>query len=475
MIGKLQFIDVSIVVVYLVLCLVIGLYKSTKIKTIKEYAVGNRNFSTFVIISTIFATFVSAGATVGATEAIYRNGLVYALALFCLPLNWLIVRNVYAKNIHLFKDCISISEIMASLYGNLGHNITNVIIVTKSIGFLSIQVTAIGYLFNYFFDFSYVQGVFIGVSILTLYSALGGVRAVALTDVFQFLIFFIALPLACGIAYFKFGGYSKVILSISDVGNNVFDNHNSVLLFLSYSFWVILPAMGAPYAQRLLMAKNNKQILNSYNVLIIAAIFLVMILFFLGMFIRSNYLNIEPKLGLYSFIGNLPPIFIGIMVAGMLAVIMSTADSWLNALSVVISHDVIKKSFPKINSKQEVIIARIVTFLSAGAAVFISLKSKEIFKLIIFLDNFYYPLLFIPYTAGFLRFKTNHISFLSCTIITLLSVFITRLIIGEFGIISMIIGVFSSCIGFFGSHYIQFPSELGVLKDKIVNKIKISR
>ncbi len=66
--GKLHIIDVSIVVAYLVLCLVIGLYKSTKIKNVRDYTVGNRNFSTLVIIATIFATFMSAGQIIGKTE-----------------------------------------------------------------------------------------------------------------------------------------------------------------------------------------------------------------------------------------------------------------------------------------------------------------------------------------------------------------------------------------------------------------------
>ena len=80
--GKLHIIDVSIVIVYLVLCLIIGLYKSTKIKNIRDYAVGNRNFSTFVIISTIFATFISANQIIGKTEQIYKLGLVFGAALF---------------------------------------------------------------------------------------------------------------------------------------------------------------------------------------------------------------------------------------------------------------------------------------------------------------------------------------------------------------------------------------------------------
>ena len=78
------------------------------------------------------------------------------------------------------------SEIMEKLYGNCGSIVSSIIIIITAVGILAIQVTAIAYLFQYFLDLSYAQGVLIGIGILTFYSALGGVRAVALTDVFQF-------------------------------------------------------------------------------------------------------------------------------------------------------------------------------------------------------------------------------------------------------------------------------------------------
>ena len=76
-IGKLQLFDILIIGGYLVSCLIIGLYKSTKVKGIKDYAIGNKNFPTFVIISTIFATFMSANQIIGKTEQIYKLGLVF--------------------------------------------------------------------------------------------------------------------------------------------------------------------------------------------------------------------------------------------------------------------------------------------------------------------------------------------------------------------------------------------------------------
>lgn len=460
--GKLHIIDISIVGIYLLLCLAIGLYKSTKIKTIKEYAVGNRNFSTFTIIATIFATFISAGTTIGKVEGTYDFGLLYGLALFFTPLNWLLVKNIYAKNIGQFKSCISMSEIMQKLYGNCGSYITSFILISKSIGVMVISVTAMGYLFNYFFGLDYEIGIAIGIGILTIYSLLGGVRAVALTDVFQFLVFFIALPISCGMAYFKAGGYSNITNSIPKSHLTIFSNADSTILFFGYIFLIVTPAVSAPYVQRLLMARDTKQLTRSFNVLMALSFFFAVITFALGFSIKTIFPDIEGKMAFYTFIGSLSPVFIGIMVAGMLAVIMSTADSWLNSLSVIISHDVIKKIYPRINEKQELLIARIATCICAGVAVLISFKNREILKLFVLVNSFSYTTIFIAFTMGFLKFKTNYISFLTSVISGIICTILAKFWVGEFGVVNMAIGFLGSTSGFFSAHCWQV--KMGIIK-----------
>ncbi len=198
---------------------------------------------------------------------------------------------------------------MGKLYGNIGYHVANVILIVTAIGCVAVQVTAIGYLFNYFFNLTYIKGVLIGVGILTLYSTLGGVRAVALTDVFQFLIFFLALPLTCGYAYTQAGGYGNIIESLPESHFSVLTDTNTTLLFLGYIFWIILPAIHPPYVQRLLMAKDKKQLVSSYNVLIVASLFFAIVIFILGFSIRVIYPNIDARMALYHFVGDLATIF----------------------------------------------------------------------------------------------------------------------------------------------------------------------
>jgi Na+/proline symporter len=200
--GNLHTIDIIVIIGYLILCLIIGVYKAGKIKTIKEYALGTDYISTAVLMFTVFATHIGAGSTVGTVERLHSMGLIFAISVIFEPLFWLITAKVFAGNISTFKKagCMSISDIMGFLYGKSGKWLTNILSIFLSIAVIAAQISAIGYLFNYFLGISHLQGVAIGFGVLVIYSLFGGVRAVALTDTFQGLVLLVAIPVACTMA-----------------------------------------------------------------------------------------------------------------------------------------------------------------------------------------------------------------------------------------------------------------------------------
>jgi Na+/proline symporter len=72
-------IDIIIVISFLVINLIVGLYSGRSIKTIKEYAIGNRNFSTATIAATIVATWLSGASFTVTTTETYNNGLYFII------------------------------------------------------------------------------------------------------------------------------------------------------------------------------------------------------------------------------------------------------------------------------------------------------------------------------------------------------------------------------------------------------------
>ncbi len=150
----MAYIDKIIVLAYLLLCLFIGFYKIRKIDNIKEFTLGRSGFSTSVLVATIFATFVGSVTIIGELEQIFQLGLLYVVARLFFCLGWLLMPVIIGKNIHKFRDCLSITDIMGKLYGNSGKLITGFSIMLVTIGLLGIQAIATGYLFHYFFGFA---------------------------------------------------------------------------------------------------------------------------------------------------------------------------------------------------------------------------------------------------------------------------------------------------------------------------------
>ena len=461
--GKLHIIDVSIVLGYLVLCLIVGLYKSTKIKNIREYTLGDRNFSTIAVIATLFATYISAQYILGKTGKIYELGLLFALPLFFQPLVWITTSLFFSKNIGRFTHCISVVDIMHSCYGRSARYVTAISSLLFAIAVLSVQTTAIAYLFQHFFNLPYIYGAILGIGLVTLYSTIGGIRSVIYTDIFQFIIFFLIIPIACGYAYFKVGGHKNIINSLPESYKSVEFTLGNIKYIVSLLLLFLMPFIEASYCQRLLLATNKKQISLSLRVIFLCAIFLTISVCLIGVIVKSQHTHIDSNLTFYYFIDYSLAIGIkGFAIVGFLAVIQSSADSWINTSSSIIVKDIVQPHFKILKDSQLVVTAKFCALLISICSVSIALISKQILELIWLVNNFNFPVLFIPLLVALRRGKTTELTFIVSTIVAMVFVVIGKVYTGEFDIESSMIGVIGSAIGFFAAHYIQV--KMGIIK-----------
>lgn len=456
--NNLHILDIAIIIIYLVLCLVIGLYKAGRIKNIKEYTLGNGNISSTVLLFTILATYLGAGSTIGTVEKLYTMGLIFALAISFKPLFWFITAKIFASNILVFKKagCMSVSDIMGFLYGKTGKWVANFLAILISIGVLAGQIAATGYLFNYFLGVTHLVGIIIGFGVLVTYSVFGGIRAVAITDTFQGLIIVVGIPVACTIAFHEIGGYEGLISHLPDSHLTIdFSGHNSIL-FASILFYTLMPLSEGTFIQRFLMANNSEQLNNTLKSIAFISLPLTFVIGLIGFIVKAKAPEINPNAAFFYMIGNYLPVGItGLLITGVLAALMSTADSWLNTTSVLCAHDIAKGLYPKLTDKQELLIARISVLIISVFSMLLALTGKSLMGLIWLADNFWFPVILIPLAAGFLNFQTNQKSFVMATLLGVLGVVIGKYLTGEFATISLLSGAIGSAIGLFGTHYLQ--------------------
>lgn len=411
-------IDIIIIALYLSVTLAIGIYAGRNINTIRDFAIGDRNYSDVIMISTIFATWVGGGLTFGVSEKIFLVGIAFVFVCLGNPLNKAIIALFIAPGASKFHDKISVGDIMQQDYGQTGKVIAGISATLYCIGLLGMQIGAFGYLFNYFFGTPPLFGILVGFGIVVTYSFSGGVRAVAITDAIQFIMLIVAIPALANIALVKVGGYSGMIEALPASHLTLFPDKSAPYKYIWLFVVFALPLLNPPMMQRILMAKDTKQIKRS---LTICALIEIPFFIFIGCIGLVTYL-INPELPANSTIPYLinlalPVGIKGFVVAGMLAVLMSSADSLLNSASVAVVHDVIKPiSRIQLSNQAELLLAKSATLIFGILAVLGTTLFTSLVDFFLVSWNCWGAVTVVPLFATLLGYRGAPQSFLLCSI-----------------------------------------------------------
>jgi Na+/proline symporter/signal transduction histidine kinase len=465
-------IDSIIFISFLVVNIFLGLFSSRGIKTIKEYAVGNRNFSTATIAATIVATWISGEFFFSNAAEIYRGGFVYLIAAMGDIVCILIVGLFFAPRMGEFLGKVSISDAMGSLYGKKVRVITAISGFIGIGGMIAVQLKIAGLTFEYALGLPSIYGILSAGFIITLYSSLGGIKSVTFTDVIQFFTFSVVIPLIAYILLQSIENTSSIVdvLTKNDLFDykNVFDfSQPNQLHYLSLLFCFAIPAFNPAIFQRIAMAKNIKQVHNSFMISAVVCFCLLVIISWISILVLSLNPNIEPDDVIkhiiydYSSVGTR-----GLILAGIMAMIMSTADSYINSTSVIIVHDFCKPLGIKL-VKDELLLARIMSLLIGVFSVIFSLIDSNIIELLILSYSFYMPIVSVPFIMALFGFRSTEKSVILGMIAGISTVLIWDYLLKITFINSVPVGMLANLIILISSHYLfkQSGGWVGI-KDK---------
>ncbi len=221
-------IDSTIFIAFLIVNLVLGLFASRGVKTIRGFAVGDKTFSTATLVFTIVATWSSGSFFISAISESYRQGIGFiSITVLGNFLGVLLVGTIFAPRMSEFIGGLSIAEAMGNLYGKSVRIITAFSGFIGVSGIIAIQLKIAGALFDYALGVPVVYGVILSGAVITLYSSLGGVKSVTFTDVIQFIFFSIMIP---AIAYLLFTRVENKKVIDTFLTNPLFDFGSILLL-----------------------------------------------------------------------------------------------------------------------------------------------------------------------------------------------------------------------------------------------------
>lgn len=220
--------------------------------------------------------------------------------------------------------------------------------------------------------------------IIVLYTSAGGLWAVLVTDVVQFVILTCAVLIVIPMAFTEVNGVSGFIQSAPQGFFN-FTNDDFPIGFLLVFMLYQTAYIGGnwAYVQRYTSVsteKNAQKVAYLFAALYFISPFIWMLPPMIYRIINPNLVGLEPE-GAYMMLCQkvLPAGLIGLVLAGMISATASKANTTINLVATVFANDVYKKVFqPQASEKTLIFVARIFTVLFGGLTIWIAILVPKV-------------------------------------------------------------------------------------------------
>lgn len=337
--------DILIIVVYLLAMLAFGFWGKTRTKNSSDYLVAGRRLGPTFYTGTMAAVVLGGASTVGGVGLGYTYGISGMWLVVAIAVGLLALSLVFAGPIQRLK-VYTVAQMLQLRYGINATSASGVVMALYTLMLTVTSTIAYATVFNVLFGTPRPVSIAIGAIIVILYSSIGGMWSITLTDMVQFIIktvgvFFLMLPFA----WFSAGGYDGIVERLGDAAASHFDIgaigvDTIVTYFVIYSFGMLI---GQDIWQRVFTARSPRvarwggTAAGLYCVLYGVAGALI------GTAGAALLSNVDAQDDVYAAIAEtvLPAGLSGIVLAAAVAAMMSTASGALIASATVTRADVV--------------------------------------------------------------------------------------------------------------------------------------
>jgi SSS family transporter len=364
--GQFSWLDWSVVAITLLGMLAIGYRSAKENKTQKDYILGGKRLNSNLVGLSLFATLFSTLSYLSYPGEMIKYGPLFCAGLLSFPVAyWVIGKFLIPKFVSM--NVTSAYEILEIKLGKGTRGLA-------SIFFLSLRYLWMSTIIYATVDIALVPIIGIDerlvplvsiilVLITVIYTSMGGLKAVVLTDSLQSMIMFLGVILTIGIIAFKVDDFESFLNPDYrahwlkwDLMPRIHSRMTACNIFIMNGMWQIMTAGSDQMAiQRYLSVRNVKAAKHSYAIsltssaiiqLLLALVGFMVLVFFSkypeyldGATVADNADQLFPR---FIMIG-LPSGITGLIAAALIAAAMSSLSGGLNSCSAVIQEDILKK------------------------------------------------------------------------------------------------------------------------------------
>jgi solute:Na+ symporter, SSS family len=404
------------VIIYWIISVAIGIYAAKWVHNSKDFAIAGRRLPMYIVTATVFATWFGSETVLGIPATFIKEGFKGTIAdpfgsSLCLILVGLFfARPLYRMNL------LTIGDYYRKRFSRPVEMLTTLCIVISYLGWVGAQIKALGLVFNVVSEGQITQqwGMIIGASTVLVYTMLGGMFSVAITDFIQMIIIVLGMLYigweVSGLA----GGVGTVVSHAVASGKfNILPAPELKDILWFFAAWITMMLGSIPQQdvfQRVQSAKDENTAARSSilgGCLYFGFAFIPMFLAYSASLIDpkmvADNIDKDPQLILPNLIlSPIVPLFAQIMFFGaLLSAIKSCASATLLAPSVSFSENILRPFFPGISDRRFLHLMRVVLVgFTVLVTAFAMSTEASIYKMV---ENAYKVTLvgaFVPLVCG---------------------------------------------------------------------------
>ncbi|WP_425639281.1 sodium:solute symporter family protein [Algoriphagus yeomjeoni] len=452
------------IIIYLAITIAVGAWASKFVKGSNDFVLAGRSLPLFLSASALFATWFGSETIFGASSVYLEEGLQGVIedpfgGALCLVLfGMFYLRPMYRMGV------LTIGDVFKKIYGKQIEFLSTIFMVPVFFGYVAAQLVALSLLFGIVTGMSLTEGILLSAGIVVIYTFLGGMWAISITDFIQTIMIVLGLITVAILVTKDAGGVSVILDSATEESFQFFPDSGFDSWINYFGAWIIIGLGSIPSQdiyQRVMSAKSEKVAVQSTY--LAGGFYLTFGL--LPLFIALGAKALYPELYLENKQLMLPSMVLAhgglpvqiIFFGALISAIMSTASSGMLAPAALISENLIKPLFKgKLTDKHLLWILRISVLGVAILAVWMALQDSNIYELVAGASILMLVSLFVPLTSGLYWKKSSKIGAMLSMIIGML----TYLIMDNFEpeISSHIYGLLASALAMVAGSLL-FPNK----------------
>lgn len=401
---------------YFLLMSLVGYFASKRVKTMEDYLIAGRNLPFYLALPTIVATWFGAGTSMGVSGTVYSQGFYGVIAdPFGCTLALLIAGLFFAGPFRRLR-LLTISDLLRKAYGPKFEFVSTLIVIPFYVGTLASQMLAMGYVFQIISGASLEVGILLGAIIVISYTVSGGMWAVTLTDFIQFGLLSIGLIIIIPICLEQVTDRQAVFNNFLSEFTTILPRDHTSTGWLAYAGRISMTGLGAimgqDLIQRLLASRSEAVARYSCTFGAVFYFLLGMIPLFIGIAGRQIYPELDQPEHLIPLLAQeyLSPLSFTLFACGLLAAIMSTADSYLLAGTTLVANNIILKMKPLTNERSKISLLRWVNVGISLMALTLAFSGQSIFDMMVHSGTTLFVAIFVPASAALFWKKTSAVA-----------------------------------------------------------------